>query len=69
MKITEQPSRCLLSETISKIPRISSVRRNLSEYCRTRNTRSMFLKWVLAGMLGIAVGVCSGLAGENELDE
>jgi hypothetical protein len=65
MKITEQPSPCLLSETISKKTRISSVLRNLSTYRCARNTRFIFFMSVLVGMLGINVGICSGAGGEN----
>ncbi len=60
MKITEQPSSCLLSEMISKTPCISSILRNLSAYRCTRNTRSTFFILILAGMFGINIGICSG---------
>jgi hypothetical protein len=66
MRITEQLLRCLLLEPISKIFSISSVRRNLSANRRIRNAWSIFIIWVLVGMMGIAVGVCSGAISENE---
>jgi len=65
MRITEQPSHCPLSETISKMPRISSVRRNPSPSGRTRNTRPIFLIWIVVGMLGITVSVSSVSAQRN----